>query len=439
MGGGQRVNIEAVPDLVGMLLMMGVLVWLRRRHSDERVDLWLCGLLFILVEVVAAHIYRFSAAGNLAAHVIALDAYLFAGATFGWAARQDDLRGRTQFAFFGLPILPMAILCTLYGLGTARTLSYVVVAAISLVVGLLVLLLSGKASRPVRWALGAAHLVVWVPTLLLALAGQTRWLAYWGLTCLYLLVAFSFRRRVRRGNIGGIIIIAGFTIWAFCFLLHPLVHDRLVYDVLVEQIWTMQKFVVILGMLLTLLEDETERRKAEAMHDPMTGLPNRRLFDDRLSQALERSLRTGRSTALFLVDLDNFKAINDTYGHAAGDLALRAAAAQLQLKVRSSDTLARCGGDEFCIIVNELTRRDDCERIAHALRDAVAHVSPTEWGLAASIGYALFPDDVRDATALFNLADRRMYQQKHNDQSAIASADETPEIRMPVLLKRHAR
>ena len=106
------------------------------------------------------------------------------------------------------------------------------------------------------------------------------------------------------------------------------------------------------------------------------------------------------------------RVINDTFGHATGDSALRSAAAQLTLKVRSSDTLARCGGDEFCVIINELTRREDCERIAQSLREAVATNAPAEWRLAASIGYALFPEDAIDSAQLFAAADRRMYEEK---------------------------
>ena len=427
-------SITAIPDIVGMLLMMGVLVWLRRKHLNESVDLWLLGLLFILVENVAAAVFRGSGLLHTSTHVAALDAYIIAGVTFGWASRQDLLPGRSHLPFFVLPAMPWFVLSTMYGLDLKQRGPYIAVALASLVLGVVFLLFRLHGSLRLRATLLAVHLAIWIPSLLMSFNGQLRWLVYWGLTCLYLLVALSFRHLLRRGQIGGLIIVAGFAIWAFCFLLHPLARGRPIFDDVVEQIWTMQKFVVLLGMLVALLESETDRRKAEAMHDPLTGLPNRRLFDDRLSQALERSLRTGRSTALFLVDLDNFKLINDTHGHATGDLALRAAAEQLQLKVRTSDTLARCGGDEFCVIINDLSRREDCERIAHALREAIARVSPADWRLAASVGYALFPDDASSASQLFALADRRMYQQKGHGHP---SGPFTPApIQTPLLVER---
>ena len=428
-------SVIAIPDVVGMLLMMGVLVWLRRRHEHERVDLWLLGLLFILVETVAAAAFRGSGMLHSSTHVAALDAYIVAGVTFGWAARQETPAGRERLPLFVLPAVPWFVLSTLYGIGLTQPALYIGIALASLVFGVLFLLFRFKSSPGSRATLLAAHLAIWIPSLFLAFNGSLRWLVYWGLTCLYLLVAFSFRRQARRGQIGGLVIIAGFTVWAFCFFLHPLARGHLVFDDLLEQIWTMQKFVVILGMLLTLLESETERRKAEAMHDALTGLPNRRLFDDRLAQALERSLRSGRSVALFLLDLDNFKLINDTYGHATGDLALRTTAEQLKLRVRSSDTLARCGGDEFCIIVNELTRREDCERIARVLCDAVTHAAPPEWKLAASVGYALFPQDAANASEIYAMADRRMYQQKSASGRKHESGARS--VPAPVLIERH--
>jgi diguanylate cyclase (GGDEF)-like protein len=183
----------------------------------------------------------------------------------------------------------------------------------------------------------------------------------------------------------------------------------------------MQKFFVIVGMLLVLLEEQTRRLQADAMHDPLTGLPNRRLFDDRLLQAMSRAQRNGLTTAVFVVDLNNFKMINDTHGHRCGDLVLARTAHVLKSKIRGSDTLARCGGDEFSVIVNDLTRASDCERIAAVLRSAVAAVEmPVDLKvkLSASVGFALFPDDVADAAELCDLADVRMYKDKRMSRSS---------------------
>ena len=275
-----------LPNIVAMLMLMGVLGWLYREHRDASVKFWLLGLTFVLVEAISVAVYKTSGALRPISHVVALDAYLLAGVTFGWAAGQDFLPGRRDLPFFTLPAMPMLVLCTLYGLGVTGPAAYVDIAALSLVIGLIYVSLMPAKGLGARLGLVGIHVGIWLPMTWMAVHGLRRALVYWGLGCLYLLVAFSFRCRVRRGAIGGIVIVAGFTIWAGCFFAHPYQASNAALDAFNEQLWTMQKFVVLLGMLLTLLEEAKEKLKREAMHDPLTGLPNRRLFDDRLEQAM---------------------------------------------------------------------------------------------------------------------------------------------------------
>ncbi len=406
-------NYLSLPDIAGMLIMMGVLLWLRREYRDSRVDLWMIGLTFILIESIAVAVLR-SKAYTQITHVIALDAYVLAGVTFGWAARKDLLPGKRKIPLSILPATPLFVLATIYGFDVTKTAPYLYVGFASLVVGLLYNLFAVRTGVPYRLGLVALHAGIWVPILYFAEHGLLRWLVYWGLACLYLLVALSFRELIRSDRLGGIVIVAGFGIWAMCFFLHPIVRGT-GWNGIVSQVWDMQKFFVILGMVLVLLEEQTRRRQDEAMHDPLTALPNRRLFDDRLAQALERSRRTGMSTALFALDLNNFKEVNDTHGHMTGDMVLIQTADALRSKVRVSDTLARCGGDEFSVIVNDLARREDCERIVEALRTAIEGVRLPEGEpshLSAGIGYALFPEDAKGAVSLCEIADARMYGQK---------------------------
>jgi diguanylate cyclase (GGDEF)-like protein len=303
----------------------------------------------------------------------------------------------------------------MYGFDIFVSRAYLILGAASLVLGVLYIVLFLTGGRIFKARLLGIHIILWTPIAWMAAQSEFRLLVYWGLACMYVLVAVSFRRRIRRGGIGGLVIVTGFIVWALCFLTHPFVRNLPFYNDLTEQLWTMQKFVVIIGMLLLLLEDQTRRLQDEAMHDPLTGLPNRRLFDDRLVQALSRARRTGLSAAVFALDLDNFKQINDTHGHRSGDLVLIRAGQVLKSKIRSSDTIARCGGDEFNVIVNDLTRPSDCERIAEALRAAVAAVElpiGARFPLRGSVGYAVFPDDVAEPGELCELADIRMYKDK---------------------------
>lgn len=405
----------SLPDILGMLILMGVLAWLREKYHDKTVNLWMIGLTFVLLEAIAVGTYRGSQWFHQGTHILALDCNLFAAVAFGWTARRDLLPGESHLPFFVLPAVPLLLQTTAYGLEVHALLPYIVIALLSLVAGAVYIAFFSSGSLTFRATLLTIHLFTWGPISFLAFHNHLRGLVYWGLGCIYLLVALAFRGRARQRSIGGVVIVAGFLIWAICFFLHPIARGHIAYDSVLEQIWNMQKFFVIIGMLLVLLEEQTSLRAEEAMHDPLTGLPNRRLFADRLAQAVERSRRSGLSMALFMIDLDNFKEINDTLGHHTGDLVLESVAQRLQSRVRTSDTLARFGGDEFSVIVNDLGDPQDCEAIALVLCEALKSVSLSrdpEIALTGSVGYALFPRDAFSADALLEIADRHMYEKK---------------------------
>jgi diguanylate cyclase (GGDEF)-like protein/PAS domain S-box-containing protein len=178
--------------------------------------------------------------------------------------------------------------------------------------------------------------------------------------------------------------------------------------------------------------DVTERRRAQeqiaflAYHDSLTKLPNRALLDEHLSLALARAKRTGQSVALLYVDLDDFKAVNDSLGHAAGDELLRRIAVRLRGVVRSTDLLARQGGDEFLILLTDLERdpRLSAEATAKQVETALLepfHLADAEFEVGASIGISIFPDDAADADTLLRHADAAMYEVKQAGRGGIAS------------------
>ena len=408
-------NLLSLPDIVAMLLLMGVLDWLRRKHRSASVDLWMLGLTFVLLERVAVAVLHGTPEVSRISHALALDSYVLAAVTFGWAARDDVIPGPVRLPLFLPSAVPLFVMTTLYGFDIFVSRAYLVLGVASLILGILYILLFLQGGPIFKARVLGIHLILWSPLIWMAKQSEFRLLIYWGLACMYMLVAVSFRRRIRRDGIGGLVIVTGFVVWALCFLTHPFVRDLPFYNDLNQQLWTMQKFLVIIGMLLVLLENQSRRLESEAMHDALTGLPNRRLFDDRLVQALSRARRSGLSAAVFVVDLNNFKHVNDTHGHHAGDLVLIRAGQVLKSKIRSSDTVARCGGDEFNVIVTDLTRPSDCERIAETLRTAITAVelsSGARFSLDASVGYAVFPADAADATELCELADIRMYKDK---------------------------
>jgi len=164
-----------------------------------------------------------------------------------------------------------------------------------------------------------------------------------------------------------------------------------------------------------------ERQRSEsrlarmALHDSLTGLPNRRLFTDRLEQALARRRRAGGEVAVLFADLDDFKAVNDAFGHAAGDELLRQLARRLQLAVRTSDTVARLGGDEFTICCEQVGSGDRALAVARRVLgtvDAPFILSTGTTSIGMSVGIACAGLDASDPSELVQRADAAMYRAK---------------------------
>jgi diguanylate cyclase (GGDEF)-like protein len=175
--------------------------------------------------------------------------------------------------------------------------------------------------------------------------------------------------------------------------------------------------------LLSRAEQSRQQIEHVAHHDFLTGLPNRRLFEDRLAQALAAARRARRQLALHYLDLDRFKEINDTHGHRVGDELLRAVAGRLDRTLRAGDTLARLSGDEFAVIQTELKAEDDAEALAERLLTALADpfkVAQHELTTAASLGVALFPGDGADADELRANADVALYSAKSAGRGQMA-------------------
>jgi diguanylate cyclase (GGDEF)-like protein/PAS domain S-box-containing protein len=164
-------------------------------------------------------------------------------------------------------------------------------------------------------------------------------------------------------------------------------------------------------------EDELKRL---ARYDSLTGLPNRAFFLETLSTAVYRAERRKARLALVFVDLDGFKAVNDTLGHAAGDLMLRMVAERLRGCTRRTDVVARIGGDEFTILVQDLARPDDASLVAQGVLDALSrpfHLNERDVPMSASIGLSVHPEDGADGEVLLRHADLAMYRAKQEGKS----------------------
>ena len=176
---------------------------------------------------------------------------------------------------------------------------------------------------------------------------------------------------------------------------------------------------------LQLAADMTEELRHMAQHDLLTGLPNRALFSDRVQSELSHAKRHHKRFALIFLDLDNFKPINDQYGHAVGDLLLQSAANRLQGALRAADTVGRIGGDEFVVLLGELSGADAAEALAEKIRQEVRRpylIAGHELHISCSLGVAVYPDDGRDQITLTKSADDAMYRAKKHGRDCVELA-----------------
>src|SRR5437867_8557660 len=158
-----------------------------------------------------------------------------------------------------------------------------------------------------------------------------------------------------------------------------------------------------------------EQAQAMALHDPLTGLPNRTLLHDRLAQAIAQCVRLNKKLGLVFIDLDNFKPINDAHGHQVGDQILVEVARRISATVRKTDTVARWGGDELVLLLPGLRAPSEarvvCERVKHLAQKELA-LNPLSHPLTLSMGVAIYPDDASLPEVLFQQADAALYQAK---------------------------
>lgn len=195
------------------------------------------------------------------------------------------------------------------------------------------------------------------------------------------------------------------------------------------EIWTHPQMTnnSLVGAVMTFI-DITERKKMEtelqrmAHYDVLTGLPNRALFSDRIQQALAEAKRDRIRIAIMFIDLDKFKPVNDTYGHAVGDLLLKDVANRIKSSIRESDTVARIGGDEFVALLKHVKDSQDALIVAEKIRTALNTpflINNLSLGISSSIGIAVFPDHGSQEIDLCKNADAAMYQAKEKGRNIV--------------------
>jgi diguanylate cyclase (GGDEF)-like protein len=409
-------NYAPLPDLLALTILVFVFWSILRRRAGGKLQGWLLGWIFILLHF-AAKIFG-GQPGTLQTFVYALSAMMLAlaGAAFIYAASADHYSVRLRW-IAGTGLFAILLYILLVYLTVSSTHWYYVADALLFASAVAVFFRDPDRPFGERNVYGPLALFLVVLLALLVHAKQQDY----GLDAIYfvvyLMAGIQYWRRFPHRTTGSLTAVVGFVVWALVFpvsVFLSIYSPRLHFQ---DSVWNLPKYIVAIGILLTLLEEQIDHTHHLALHDALTGLPNRRLLQDRLTKALERAERNGARVAVLLIDLDHFKQINDTYGHPVGDEVLRIVATRLQMRIRKADTIARAGGDEFMVVVSDLLQPHGAHVLAAKL--AADLNEPILMGVVrlpvgASIGLAIYPDDAQSVEELCAKADAKMYQQKRH-------------------------
>lgn len=427
------VDWSKLPDIVAVGLLASAFASVARHGYTRTSLLWLTGWLLIVLHFTSFVFLPAPHWWGVIAEMLGVSSLAWAGILFMWSAIPYRAERSSRWMLLILIAASTTYLCSLIGSAPPWILN---VAASLLGTGPLAITLTSnrKSNRPLRWAIVGLYAGLAVFLLLaqnrppngpdMALNGF--------LFTIYLGCSIYFWYAYRRSTTGAFITIAGFFLWAMVFVAGPVQQAYFQAAHIESEVWNLPKFVVGIGMILLLLEEQIEHNKHLALHDVLTGLPNRRLFQDRLASALERARRSGSQSALLVLDLDQFKNVNDTMGHHAGDLVLQQVAKIFNGRVRRSDTVARTGGDEFSIILEAPTSHSEAVLVGRSLQELLQQPLSLEnrsVKIGASFGVAIFPDDAGDMEQLCIAADTRMYENKRAAHATPKRDDPNPSAR----------
>lgn len=407
-------NYAPLPDLLALAVLVFVFWSILRRRAGAKLQAWLLGWIFILLHF-GAQLFG-GRPGDLQTSAYAVSAIMLelAGASFIYAAGGGQSSPRLRW-IAGAGLLATLLYVLFVFLGLPSPTWYYAVAALLFASAVAVLF------RDPDRSIAERNVYAFFGILLAVLFGALTHYKQqdYGLDGIFFVIYFmagiQYWRRFPQRTTGSWTAVVGFIAWSLVFpvsvfvaLFRPGMHIQ-------NSVWNIPKYIVAIGILLTLLEEQIDHTHHLALHDPLTGLPNRRLLQDRLTKAIERAERNGARAAVLLIDLDHFKQINDTYGHPVGDEVLRIVATRLQMRIRKADTIARAGGDEFMVIVSDLLHPQGAHVLAAKLSADLNEpivMGSVQLPVGASIGLAIYPDDAQTVEELCSKADARMYEQK---------------------------
>ncbi len=421
-------NFSTLPNLIALAILVVVFWAISRKAVGEQVHLWLIGWAMVLVHFAAQFAVTANGAWGLVAVTISLDSLILAGVAFliSVSLIASNRRRKLHLALaIAVPALAYSD-GSIWGIGSQGF--YYGWTAIGMLAPLLLLwrykqpsslyasgiVMAALAGGVTGWGVARGEPEIGIIVILAAL-NFTAALLYWN--------------HHKRATAGVLTAVSGFVLWGAVFPTAALLQVFAPSAKVESEVWNIPKYLVAMGMILTLLENQIERSTYLAYHDELTDLPNRRLLEDRLDQALAQAKRTESKVGVFVLDLDHFKEVNDTFGHRVGDIALREVVARLGSRLRASDTLARSGGDEFTV-VSQVDDAEGARVLLSALESALSDpilVEGEQVRTGLSIGLALYPDDGSNPDQLYAAADRAMYAAKRASRpsDAVGAAPQT--------------
>ena len=414
MSPNQQLLSEVPPRLI-LPVMLALLLLLRRRHPRLAMRSWVPVLGAVLMEQLGWFVLVFAhnRPTALAGHTLEMEGQLFLALVL--AAQRSMENSRAPGAGFWINAIPPAAFCAFYGCYVLSPLPYVIAAAAGVVTCLSTAVLSRIYLRSL--AAGAAFGV----SLVLAAHHHLRGAAYWLLFAAYAFAVARLMRSLPPRTLGKVAILVSISVWGVSFLLHPWLLHVDTLRAFADNLWQLQQYFLCMGILLLLLEDQVAGNRWLALHDQLTELPNRRLLDDQLDQALSDARENNTWVCVLLIDLNGFKAINDTFGHPVGDFVLVESARRMETLLLPAHTLARLGGDEFVVVLACAPGAPLLDTIEDRLQQSISqpfHFNGQQVTVSGSFGRALYPHDAPDAQGkrvaptLLHIADQRMYAAK---------------------------
>lgn len=414
-----ELNLTLLPNLCALLVFIGAFRPLARR-AGPHTNAWFLAWTFILLHNVALIFAGSGTGGFVWVLIIGQWMLELGGICFLRAALQaeDSVDSLLIAAEMAVPMFAQSAMVALH---TSHPGWQALFTALMAIPGIHLLNLERGRQRPrARMAWGFVVAAACLAPFAAAWPEMTLSVVH---SLLFLGSAILYWQHADDTSTGVFSAVIGLGLWGLVFPIDVLLQAEHLQSPLIDVAEQFPSYLVAYGMILTIIEEHVRRTEMLAMHDPLTGLPNRRLFEDRMQQVLANASSMGTLSACLVIDVDNFKTTNDTLGHGVGDGLLQAVATRLSWHIHAGDTLARTGGDEFAVILGRLQSLEHLRftiGTIMSVTSAPVVVDEHEIHVGLSIGVAINTNGSRDADLLRHQADEAMYEAKRSGGNRFA-------------------